>query len=230
MERDGDITFCRRIFSVSQFRNFTLGNPRCFTKLLAAKKLDGCEWGYQVFPSNFFNLTLPKSFIGNSLVLQKSSGSEIIGWMREGDTTFSRQKSFESQYRRFSLITLRGFRYFPVWEEIYVQDGGSRKVLAAKNFINAMGFHVFPSNFLRAYYRKLSLGNLRCFRKRLAAKTIYGSEGDITFFWSKFFCVTFPKNVIRNSSHLQKNSGIAKFTDARARITFYCRNFFASFY
>ena len=82
MGRDWDITFSRRIFSVSQFQNFTLGTPRCFTKLLAAKILYGCEWGYQVFPSNFSSLILPKTFIGNSSLFQKTSGSENNLWTR----------------------------------------------------------------------------------------------------------------------------------------------------
>ena len=44
----------------------------------------------------------------------------------------------------------------------------------------------FRRSFFVSHFRKVSLESLRCFKKILTAKAIYGCEGDITFFRRTF--------------------------------------------
>ena len=163
-----DTTFFRRAIFVSQYREISLGTLRCFKNFRLAKKLHGRE--------------------------------------REGDTRFFRCTFSVSQFRKLALGTLRCFRtlltanilygckvgyhvftsnfFSPTLPKTFIGNSSSLQKNSGSGKIVWMreGDFTFSRRvFFRSFYQKLSLGNLRCFRKRLAVKRICGFEEDITF-------------------------------------------------
>ena len=169
---EGDITFFRRNFAGSYYRNFSLRTLRCFNNFLAAAKFYGCEGGHNVFPSKFYCRRLPKTFIGNNSVLQKRPGCEKLVWIREGGIIFFRRKVFVLQYLKILLGTLWFFRNFLVWKEIYGQDG----VIASFR-------HFWCLILLKNFF-----GNSSVFQQKfLVARILHGSERGISPFSVEIF-------------------------------------------
>ena len=78
----GYIKIFRRSYLVSQCQKLSQLNlfVLCFRKLQVAEKIMDEKGGYQVFPSEKFCLTVPKSFVGEHFcaVFEKKSGSEKL--------------------------------------------------------------------------------------------------------------------------------------------------------
>ena len=162
------------------------------------------------FPSIIFCLLLPRNCIGNTPVFHKSSGSRNFAWMREGVITFFCRKFSVSEFRKFSLGSLRCFR----------------KLLPAKLLRDATGDITFSRRFLSSHNTKISLGALQCFKKIPVAKNFYGCEGGYHVLRSILFRLMITKTFIGNFSVFKEICRSEKCVWMRERdITFCHRNF-----
>ena len=159
MKERGVYHVFRRIFPVSQFQKNTLGNLRCFRKLPAGKIFLESEGGYHVFPSNFFSLTLPKTFIGNFSVFQNFRLAKKFCREEKGGNHV-----FPSHF--FCIAVLRTYNR----NELLFQKTSGR----VKYFMKARWDITFSRLvFLVSYYRKLPLGTLRRCKLFMVAKRLY---------------------------------------------------------
>ena len=145
--------------------------------------MDKLGGGVSLVSVLFVCLILPKKFIENSSVFQKSSGREKIPCMKEGCITFFRRNFSVPQSRKSSLGTPACFR----------------KIMSATTFFGSeVRAHItfYRRNSFVSHYRKISLRTLRCFRKILTVKTCYGCEGGHHALPSKFHCLTLPKTFL----------------------------------
>ena len=121
-----------------------------------------------------------KTFWQRKVDMDETRGYHVFPW-----------KYFESQFRRNSLRSLRGFRKFLVWEEIYEQDGGNAN---------------FRQTFFVSFYRESALGTLRCFTKVLVAVILHEWERGISRFSVANFLYQSFGNFFWNFSLFQKTS------------------------
>ena len=212
----GDITFFRRKFFVSQFRIFSLGTLHSFRKLLAAKTKFGCELHITFLQQMFFCLKLPKNFIAISSLFQKNFLSSKTFHGMAGKSVFC-QTIFLSRVIEKTQ-----------WEQIGVpKNFWWRKFLWMREWDITFFFrYVFVW-----LYRKLSLETLRCFKKTLAGIKICMDEGvGYHVFPSKTFCLTLPKNFTGNSSSLREDSDSDDVLWMGGHVKFFRRSFFVSHY
>ena len=150
--RKGDITFFFRIFSVSDFRKFSLGTLRCFRKFLAVKIFNGCEGAYHVLQSNSSCLTLPKKFLWDLFSLSKKFWLRKLGMDARGISRFSVEGFWSHISENFH------------WELFSVSRNMSQRKICMDE---RRRYHVLPSKFFKSQYRRNSLANLRRFRNFL---------------------------------------------------------------
>ena len=222
-----DITFFRRNLFVSHYRKISLRTLSCFRKILTVKTCYGCEGGHHALPSKTSCLRLPKTFIGNILVLQKRSGCEKFVWMREGDMTFSRQILLNHSTGNFignSLVfpkflgmerniwTRRGYRKLPS----FFLSHFTEKLLwelfgVSKNFLVAIILHgsergISPFSVENFLYHSFEIFLWAPFvvKKNFWQRNLLKDTRTMSRFPSNCFCFRLPENFIRNSSVFQK--------------------------
>ena len=204
--RENGISLLLSIPFVSHHRKLSLGTLRGFRKILVWKKYMDKTGGIANFRQVCFCPIFPKKIIEKSSVFQKHSVSEKIPWMREGVSRFSIANFSVSQFRKISLGTLRGFRKF-LAAKSSIGCEGTHHVLPSnfscltlpKNFIGISSVFQKTSgskNFLcmtegditffrrkvfESQYRKVSLGTLPGFRKKLLiSDETYGQDGGFS--------------------------------------------------
>ena len=140
---------------------------------------------------NFWSHSAAK-FRGHPFNASENLGYRKILCIIGGITIFSR-KIFVSQCRKISRASLQCFRKFGV----------------SKNFMHNRGFHKFPSKFFVSQCRKISWTSLQCFRKFGVSKNFMHNRGYHNF-PSKIFCLTVPKNFVKEPFSVSIISGIKK--------------------
>ena len=179
MDKTGGISkFCQN-FGLMLPKRF-LGTLRGFKEILAAKNLYGWETGISGFSVDFYRLTVPQTFFGNTSVFPKLSGSEKFIWMREGDITFFSRKVLNHSTGEFH------------WEIFVVSD----TFYIGKKCMNNTGvMQIFVKQFLSPFTEKVHWEH-SVFHKRSGSENIaWMREGDITF-----FCRNFSVSEFRNLS------------------------------
>ena len=212
MEEREDYYFFPSFVFVSQYRKLSFETHRCLRKLLVAKKM----WftsGSSRFWFEFLCVTLPEISIGDSSFVQKISGSETFLWMQG----------------RISRVPVEFFLSRITEKFHWELFGASKNLLQRKVCMeDRRGYHIFCRKLSLSRFRKIPLGTLRCFRKLLAAKPVYGCVVDNTFFRRNFFVSLYQKFhwelfVVSESFRQRK-----LLMEASGDITFSRRSFFVS--
>ena len=198
----------------------------CFRKFLVAKKfMDKSEGEVSRFPSKIFCLTLPKTFVGEPFSVSLISGIENFSASENYFTIFL-PEFFVSQHRNISQKnpSVLCFRKFLVAKKFMDKSEGEvsrfpskifcltlpktfvgepfsvslisgiEKVYSSENYVT-----IFLPEFFVSQHRNISKKNpsVLCFRKILVAKKFMDkSEGEVSRFPSKIFCLTLPKTSV----------------------------------
>ena len=121
-----------------------------FQKISGVENFIRMRQGSIAFFRQSFCMTLPKILLGNSPVFQNLSGCGKFEWMREVEMKFFRRKFLNPSTRNF------------YWELFVV----SEKFCYGKKLMDNMGgISNFRHTVFMPYYRKISLGTLRCSEK-----------------------------------------------------------------
>ena len=180
---------------------------------------------YQDFLSKNFCLTVPKIFVGEPFSVSLISGIEKV-YSSENYVTIFLPEFFVSQHRNISqknpsvlcfrkILVAKKFMdksegevsRFPskifcltlpktfVGEPFSVSlISGIEKVYSSENYVT-----IFLPEFFVSQHRNISQKNpsVLCFRKILVAKKFMDkSEGEVSRFPSKIFCLTLPKTSV----------------------------------
>ena len=174
----------------------------CFEKILVSKVFKQRKGEASRFCRNFFYFTGPKKLrLGTILSFKKVLVAKNFYGYKGGLTIF-RQKAFVSQYRNENLC--KGTLLF------------SRKFRISKNFMRKRRISRFSIEKLVSHStNKVCRETILCFTKFLVSKNLMdmvgGGGGSITIFFQKFFCLTLPKNFVKERFRVSLISGIEKF-------------------
>ena len=135
-----------------------IGNYSVFQKFFGMGRNIWIRRGYQKF--HHFLLILLKKIIENTSVFHLNSVSGKTGWMKEGEFTLFRRNFSVSEFRKFTLGTLRCFR----------------NLLAEKQFFWLQGdITFFRRNFVSQKTEKVHWDS-SVFKQFLVAKILHGWE------------------------------------------------------
>ena len=179
----GDITFFRRKFFVSQFRKISLGTLHCFRKLLVAKIYFGCEVDITFLQQKLFCLTLPKNFIANFSLFQKN---------------FLSSKTFHEKADEISfpsnIFCLTLSKKLKGNCSLFQRNSGGENFYGWENGTSRFFVDTFLSHFFETFIGKSSV-----FQKNSGSdKFVWMREWDITFFRRKLF-VSFYRKILRGT-------------------------------
>ena len=202
MDEKARITFLLLKFLVSQCREISWASPQCFRQIGILKNSMHTR-GYHVFPSKHFGLTVPQNFVGIPSIFQKCWG---IGnfYALMGYHNFL-SKSFVSQCRKLLWASLQCFRNL-----------GYRKILC-----NMGGITIFRRNFFVSQCWKILGATLQNFKKIEVSKNFMHNRGYHNF-PSKKFCLTVPKNFVRESYCFWENFWFQKVLWMKKRVSRFC--------
>ena len=230
MERDGDITFFRHIFSVSQFRKLTLGTPRCFTKLMAAKILYGCEWDITFFRGLFLDHSTEnfhwELFGVSELFRYEKKCMDKTGGIAKFRQTFclispknyiGKPSVFQKTSDSENILSMRrGLSRFPVKffsltvpkkfiaKSLLFQENSEREeFLWMRGGILCFSVEFFLSQITENFHWEL----FGVSKKFLQWKVCMDERRGYHNFCQKFCSMTVSRFSFENSSSLQKNSG-----------------------
>ena len=164
-----------------------------FEKNFVFKKFCGWKGRYQIFPSESFDLTVPKNSWASVQGFRKLGASKTFMHIR--GITFFRRKFFVPQCRELSLENPTVFVKSFGFKKFYVREGG---------------YHVFPSESFGPTVPKNLVGIPSMFQKLGGIENFYAYWGyqDSP---SKISGLTVPKSFVIIPSMSQKNWGIEKF-------------------
>ena len=117
----------------------------------------------------------------------------LKNFMHNRGITIFRRKFFVSHCRKISWASLQCFRKFGV----------------SKNFMHNRGITIFRRKFFVSHCRKISWASLQCFRKFGVSKNFMHNRGYHKF-PSKIFCLTVPKNFVKEPFSVSVISSIKK--------------------
>ena len=186
--------FFRRKFFVSQCRIFPLGGIlQCFINFEYQKSLDKRGGGeYQDFPSNFFCLTVPKKFVGEPFSVSLISGTEKV-WIGGGSSRFS-----------VEIFTSHSAENFPKEILLFLRKFSVSKNLVDKKGVSQVSVEIFLSHSAEEFREHpFNVSEILGYRKILCI------IGVITF-PLKIFCLTVPKNFVKEPFSVSLISGIKK--------------------
>ena len=154
--------------------------------------------GYHISPSKTFCHTVPKLFVGEHFGVSEN---------------FVYRKNFMHK-KRISLNSVEKFLSHSA-DKIHRRTLLCFEIiLVSKIFKQGRGkLHGFVENFFVSQDRneKLCKGTLMFSRNFLVSRSFMDEKGGITFFPSKIFGLTVPKNFVGIRSMFQKIWGIEKF-------------------
>ena len=103
-----------------------------------------------------------------------------------------------------------------------------KKFRVSKNFMHKKGLSLFSlQTFLSHSAHKLRKGTILCFRNILVGKNFMDKREVITIL-SKIFCVTVPKNFIREQFGVSEKFFYRNFSCIGGGASQFCRKFFVS--
>ena len=198
--------------------------------------MDKRGWGITIFRRNVFVSLFQNISTENTLVFQKNLLSKIFMNRREGNHGFV--EIFVSQDRneklcKGTLLFSRKQKISGIEKNLWIRGGISRssveifmshsaekfckgillflgKFLVSKSFMDEKGgITFFRRKFLVSQCRKISWASLRCFRKFGVSKNFMHNRGYQNF-PPKIFCLTVPKNFVKEPFSVSLISGIKK--------------------
>ena len=105
-----------------------------------------------------------------------------------------------------------------------------RKFLVSRSFMDESGgITFFRRKFLVSQCRKISWASLQCFRKFGVTKNFMHNR-RYHVFPAKIFCLTVPKNFVKEPFSVSLISGIKKFYAYEGNITIFYRKYVVSQY
>ena len=231
--REGDFTFPRRDFFVSQCRKILLGTLPRPRKFPVAKTFYGCEGGYQVFPWKKLSITVPESFIGNAswfekvLVFEEIYGQDggylkVLSklWSHVTEKIFGNSSGFQRNSGSKKFVWMReGDIRFCGWffcltlpkTILWVQFHFSQSFWQRKHVLDPRRISRSPVETFWSHTSENFIWELfRCFKIFLSAKSLYGWEKGISRFSVENFWITVPENLIGKSSWFQTLSRMGR--------------------
>ena len=188
--------FCRNFFHLTGPKKLRQGTILCFRKFLVGKNILWIRGGYHDFLSKFSCLVVPKNFVGEPFSVSLISGIERF-YASESYVTIFCRNFFVSQCRKISYRNPSDlcFRKCPVAKKFMDKRGG--------------GIKIFRRKFLVSQCRKIWWASLQCFGKFGVSKK-FMHNGGYHNFPSKIFCLTVPKNFVKEPFSVSLISGIKK--------------------
>ena len=152
------------------------GTLLCSRKTLVSKNVRDKTGGeYHNFPSKFFCLTVPKNFVGEPFSVSMISGIENF-YASEGYATI-----FDFMSVDCSVLC---FRKFTVGKILWMRRGGG-------------GIKLFRRKILLSHSAEISVGESFAVALISGIEKVWIRGGEYQDFPSKIFCLTVPKNFLK---------------------------------
>ena len=169
-----------------------VNEPFCFPEIFWYRKTNMDKRGHTtIFSRNFWSHSAEK-FRGHPFNVSENLGHRKILCIVEGITVF-RRTFFVSQCRKISWASLQCLRTFGV----------------SKNFMHNRGYQVFPAKIFGLSPKKFR-GHPFNVSENLRYRKILWIIGGIKIFRRKFFCLTVPKNFVKEPFSVSLILGIKK--------------------
>ena len=192
MHRRGASRFCRNFLSHrTETENF-VEEPFCFPEIFWYRKNLWIRGGISRFLVEIFMSHSAENFRKGILFLRKFLVSKVL-WMKRGVSRFSVENFWSHSAEKFRGHPFNGS-----------ENLGYRKILCIIG-----GITIFRRKFFVSQCRKISWASLQCFRKFGVSKNFMHNRGYHKF-PSKFFCLTVPKNFVKEPFSVSLISGIKK--------------------